>query len=206
MLLRMRSWSLMVRSAATPRVSNHLAVYRSHDFIVVGHRRGDHQKYQIDQSGIGDRMFDTGRQKDKIVLAHHMVLAGDFHQAFAFEHVIDLLLYLVLVPRDMRHRLIHRDPIIQMPRAGGFRHHQWLRQRAAEVVGKFAPGHFSDVANEGAVLFKGHSTLRTSLMRDKFDSLAPCDLPEYKCAQHRDRVRRGAIKMAGGFTRGVKPR
>jgi len=98
------------------------------------------RNHQIDQARIGDRVFDPGRQKDKIVFSHHMILAGDFHQALAFEHVIDLLLYLVLVRGDMRHRLVHRDPVIQMPRAGGFRHHQRLRQRAAEMIGKFAPG------------------------------------------------------------------
>ena len=38
---------------------------------------------------------DARRQKDVIVLAHNVVLAVDLHQAFAFEHVVDLLLHLV---------------------------------------------------------------------------------------------------------------
>src|SRR6266481_9824900 len=47
---------------------------RSHDRGVVGHRRGDHQEHQIDQTRIRNRVFHPGRQKDKIVLAHQMVL------------------------------------------------------------------------------------------------------------------------------------
>ena len=33
-------------------------------------------------------MFDTWRQEDEIVFANDMVLARDFHQRFAFEHMI----------------------------------------------------------------------------------------------------------------------
>ena len=87
------------------------------------------------------------------MLAHDVILAGNLHQPLAFEHVIDLFLNLMLVPGDMRHRLIHRNPVIEVTRARRLRHHQWLRQRAAEVIGKFAPGHFGDIAEEGAVIF-----------------------------------------------------
>ena len=43
-----------------------------------------------------------------------------------------------------------------MTRISGLRHHQRFRQRAAEMIGEFAPGHFGDIADEGAVLFKSH--------------------------------------------------
>src|SRR5229473_5722686 len=83
---------------------------KSNRLFVIGHRRCDHQKHQIDQAGIRNGVFDTGRQKDEIVLAHHMILACNLHQPLAFEHVVDLLLNQMLVPGDMRHRLIHRNP------------------------------------------------------------------------------------------------
>jgi hypothetical protein len=120
---------------------------------IVRDRRGDDQKHQIDQARIRDRVLHSGRQKDEIVLAHDVILAGNLHQAFAFKHVVDLLLKLMLVPGNPRHRLIHRNPVIEVTRARGLRHHQWLRQRAAEVIGEFAPRHFGDIAHEGAVIF-----------------------------------------------------
>jgi len=98
-------------------------------------------------------VFHAGRQKDEVVLAHDVILAGNLHQPLAFEHVIDLFLNLMLVPGNTRHRLIHRNPVIEVPRTRRLRHHQRLRQRTAEVIGKFAPGHFGDVADEGAVIF-----------------------------------------------------
>ena len=36
-------------------------------------------------------MIDAGRQENVVVGAHDVVLAVDFHQAFALKHVIDLL-------------------------------------------------------------------------------------------------------------------
>src|SRR2546426_2698907 len=87
-------------------------VRHSHRLLVIRHRRGDHQKHQIDQPGIRDRVFDAGRQEDEVVLAYHMVLARNLHQPLAFEHVIDLLLHEMLVARDMRHRLVHSDPVV----------------------------------------------------------------------------------------------
>jgi len=45
--------------------------------------------------------------------------SGDLHQPFAFEHVINLFLNLMLVARDMGHRLVHRNAIIDVTRAGG---------------------------------------------------------------------------------------
>ena len=73
-----------------------------------------------------------GGKKMKSCLRTTWFFAGDLHQPFAFEHVVDLLLNLMLVPGDMRHRLIHRNPVIEMTRARGLRHHQRLRQRAAK--------------------------------------------------------------------------
>jgi hypothetical protein len=45
----------------------------------------------------------------------------------------------VLVPRHVGHRLVHRDAAVEMARVGGLGHHRRLRQRAAEMVGKFPP-------------------------------------------------------------------
>src|SRR5579862_8608244 len=56
--------------------------------FIVAHRRGYHQKYQIDEPGVGYRVLDAGRQEDEVVLAHDVVLAGDVHQSLAFDHVI----------------------------------------------------------------------------------------------------------------------
>ena len=85
--------------------------------LIVANRRSHDQKHQIDQPGVRDRMLDARRQEDEVVLAHDMVLARDLHQPLAFEHVIDLLLHLVLVARDMGHRLVHRDAVVEMARA-----------------------------------------------------------------------------------------
>src|SRR4051794_11178042 len=85
-----------------------------------------------------------------------MVLARDFHQPLAFEHVIDLLLHEMLVARDMRHRLGHRKPVVDVTGAPGLRHDQRFRQRAAEMVGEFPPPHFGEVGDEGAVVFRSH--------------------------------------------------
>ena len=141
----------LVAPAQSPRIS--------HRLLVIRHRRSDHQKHQIDQPGIRDRVLDAGRQEDEVVLAHHVVLARDFHQPLAFEHVIDLLLHEMLVARDMRHRLVHRDAIVDVTGARGLRHHQRFRQRAAKMIGKFPPRHFGDVADEGAVVFRSHDGL-----------------------------------------------
>ena len=46
-------------------------------------------------------MLDAGRQENEIVLAHDVILARDFHQALAFQDVVDLFLNPVLVTRDM---------------------------------------------------------------------------------------------------------
>src|SRR5580704_5314602 len=43
-------------------------------------------------------------------------------------------------------------------------------------------------------------------LRDKFDRFVSCNLAEYQCAQHRHRIRRGAIKMSRGFSRRIKAR
>ena len=69
-------------------------------------------------------MLDARRQEDEVVLAHDTILSRDLHQPLAFEHVIDLFLDAMTVPRDMRHRLVHRNPVVDAARAGGFRHHQ----------------------------------------------------------------------------------
>ena len=155
-------------------------------------------------------MLDAGRQEDKIVLAHDVVLAGDLHQPLAFEHVIDLLLNLMLVPRDMRHRLVHRNPVVEVTRARGLRHHQRLRQRAAKMVGEFAPGHFGDIADEGAVFFESHcleSPCHLAFYRAATNSTAsrPGNFSKHQRAQHRHRIRRRAVKMPGGFAGGIKP-
>ena len=103
-------------------------------------------------------MIDAGRQKNEVVLAHDVSLAVDVHQAFALDHVIDLLLHFVLVHLHIGHRLIHRDAVVDMPRAGGLRHHQRFRQRAAEMIGELPPRHFGDVADE-PFAFGGHDAL-----------------------------------------------
>ena len=41
------------------------------------------------------------------MLAHDVVFAGDLHHPLAFEHVVNLFLNLMLVARNMGHRLIH---------------------------------------------------------------------------------------------------
>ena len=55
------------------------------------------------------------------MFSHHMVVAGNLHQPVAFEHVVDLLLDAMLVPADVGHRLIHRNPVIEVTRARRFR-------------------------------------------------------------------------------------
>ena len=59
-------------------------------------------------------MFYARWQENKIVLAHDMILSCDLHQPLAFEHVIDLLLDLMLVASDMRHRLVHRNAVVDV--------------------------------------------------------------------------------------------
>src|SRR5664280_2433167 len=126
------------------------AMRRSLLLHLIRHRRCDDEKHEIDQPGVRDRMIDARRQEDVIVFAHDVILAVDLHQAFTLDHVIDLLLllHLVLVHFHMGHRLIHRDAIVDVLRARGLRHHQRLRQRAAEMIRKLAPRHLGDVADE----------------------------------------------------------
>src|ERR1022692_1866661 len=93
-------------------------------------------------------MRHAGWQENEIVLAHDMVLAVDMHSALAIDYVIDLLLHFMAMGFDVSLRLIHRDPVVDVMRAGGVGHHQWLRQRAAEMVWKFQPRHFGDIADE----------------------------------------------------------
>ena len=60
-------------------------------------------------------MFDAGRQEDEVVLANNVVLPGDLHQPLAFEHVIDLLLHVMLVARDMTDQVLQsRAKLVQM--------------------------------------------------------------------------------------------
>src|SRR5262249_53363262 len=111
-------------------------------------------------------------QEDHVVLAHDMRLIADLHQRLAFEHVIDLLLDLVGVLLHVSHRLVHRDAVIDVARLGILRPHQRLRQRAAEMIGKFLPRHFGDVADEplsrlGHVAIPIHFTGASSLGKNR---------------------------------------
>src|SRR5664280_2054436 len=115
---------------------------------LVSDGRRDDEEHEIDQAGVRDRMIDARRQENVVVFAHDMILAVDVHQTLALDHVIDLLLHLVFVHFHIGHRLVHRDAIVDVLRTGGFRHHQRLRQRAAEMIGKLAPRHLGDVADE----------------------------------------------------------
>src|SRR5882724_4625881 len=54
-------------------------------------------------------MAHVARHKHQVQEQIYHVLEG--------EHVIDLLLNLMLVPGDMRHRLIHRNPVIEVTRS-----------------------------------------------------------------------------------------
>jgi len=95
---------------------------------LVGYRRRDNEKYKINEARIGNGVFDAGREEDEIVLAYNVILAGNFHEPFTLQYMVDLFLDQMFVARDISHGLIHRDAIVDMPRACGLRHHQGLGQ------------------------------------------------------------------------------
>jgi hypothetical protein len=72
--------------------------------LAIRHRRRDHQKHQIDQTGVRDRMLDARGQENDIVPGTGSTRDPS---ALAFQYVIDLLLHPVLVARH-GHRLVHR--------------------------------------------------------------------------------------------------
>jgi hypothetical protein len=90
--------------------------------VVVGDRGRGHQEDEVEKSDIGDRVLDTGRKKNDVVLANHVGSAVDVHQSFGIEHVVDLLLDLMAVFCHVGHRLAHRNPVVDVARAGRVRH------------------------------------------------------------------------------------
>jgi fumarate reductase flavoprotein subunit len=137
-----------VELAVTRRSPAKAPTQRFNLLCVVGDGRRNHEKHQIDESCILNRVINSWRQENIVMLAHNMVPAVDFHAAFAFENVINLFLHLVPVQLHMRHRLIHRDAIVNVLRARGLGHHQWFRQRVAEMIRELPPRHFGDIADE----------------------------------------------------------
>src|SRR5487761_1400694 len=108
-------------------------------------------------------MLDSRRNEDHVVAANDAPLAGDLHRTLALEHVIDLFLDLVSMRRDIGHRLVARNPVVDVDRAFVLRHDQGLRQRTAEMVGELPPGHLGDVLDAGAALARLAHRLRRHL-------------------------------------------
>lgn len=113
--------------------------------------------------------FDLNGE-DEIVRT--MILPGDLHQPFAFEHMIDLLLYHdVFVARGTGHRLVrNEDPIIDVTQATASGMTRGFDRAPPKMIGEFAPWDFNpdnNHADEGAAIFLWKPSL----------FLKPCLLP-----------------------------
>ena len=102
--------------------------------LLVRHRRGDDEKNEISQPRILDAVLDPRRDEDHVMAPDDLLLAGDLHQALAFEYVIDLLLHLVGMPFDIGHWLVAGNPVVELFGVGRVGRDQRLGQRAAEVA------------------------------------------------------------------------
>src|SRR5215470_2819767 len=118
--------------------------------LFILYRGGDDDERQVGDPVVADRVGNAGRNEDDVVLAHGLSLAFDLHRALAFQHVIDLLLHAVGVRLHIGHGLIRRDAIVDEARTGGFRTHERLGQRAAEMAGVLLPRRLDDVADHCA--------------------------------------------------------
>src|SRR6516165_4895770 len=78
----------------------------------VGYWRGDNKKYKINEARIGNGVFDAGREEDEIVLAYDVLSAGNLHEPFTLQNMVDLFLDQMFMAGDISHGLIHRDAIV----------------------------------------------------------------------------------------------
>ena len=76
-------------------------------------RRGDHQKHEVPQARVVDRMFHTRWNMNDIVRAHHCAFTVDFHQPLTVQHMIDLLLHFMAVRRDVALWLVRGNTVVE---------------------------------------------------------------------------------------------
>src|SRR5208282_1769504 len=128
--------------------------------LCVVDRRGDDDEDEVAEAGVVDRVLDPRRNVDHVVPAHDLTLAVDLHQAFALEHVVDLLLHLVAMRRHIGLGLIAGDAVVDEPRAHRVRMNEELGEGAAVMAGQLLPRDLRDVPDRrGASALLRHARL-----------------------------------------------